>query len=107
MTIQETLEKSIEGGYLGETITGISESNGKWLFGTPIQTRLLTKNIEEILLDPSFWKSLGKAMGWGVEDGFDLEAMSKGGSPVSIKDEKDYLHYWHRLIDHLADGGSI
>ena len=47
------------------------------------------------LLDPLFWQSLGKAMGWTgkafYEDGMTL---------------KTWKREWHRFIDKLADGGT-
>lgn len=49
--------------------------------------------MEEIVLDPTFWKSLGKAM-----DKFD--------DNPSENNYKTWLHNWHRLIDTLAEGGT-
>jgi hypothetical protein len=55
----------------------------------------------EIFLDPFFWQALGKARGWppysptGYVDNYedDLEDFS-------------WKVYWHRLIDHLANGND-
>lgn len=52
-----------------------------------------------ITLDPLFWKSLGKAMGYRTIDKAELP-----------KDSLLHLHQdwwlgtWHRFIDHLAEG---
>lgn len=46
--------------------------------------------LSEIFLQPSFWQALGKARGWGEGDG-------------SVK-VWDWRGYWHRFIDHLAEG---
>jgi hypothetical protein len=44
----------------------------------------------EVFLDPSFWQALGKARGWAPET-----------------EEKQWLYYWHRFIDHLAEGKDL
>lgn len=41
---------------------------------------------------PDFWKSLGKAMGWEGEDAYLTIIMTA------------HMAYWHRFIDHLAEG---
>ena len=102
MTIQTAIEKAIEGGWKtpdglnfmevrSDTILysenvliqgkGYEEIDTKW------------QSIQVSLLDPSFWKSLGKAMGWGKEN-----------ANVSIS---DWLSHWHCFIDDLAEGKSI
>ena len=45
---------------------------------------------EQIVLEPAFWQALGKARDW----------------TVNIPVRKDWRYYWHRFIDHLADGHS-
>lgn len=54
---------------------------------------------EQILLDPAFWQALGKARGWGMFGEFDNDYRK-------IKYE-EWLHNWHRLIDHLASGKDV
>jgi len=39
-----------------------------------------------VLLDPSFWRALGRAKGWG---------------------ESGWRQHWHRLVDDLADDRSV
>jgi hypothetical protein len=44
-------------------------------------------------LDPLFWQALGKARGWTVcESGSIWQGVPK------------WRYWWHRFIDHLADG---
>jgi hypothetical protein len=52
------------------------------------------KNVESLLLDPSFWKALGKSMGWDRED-------------TCVEMEKFWLRKWIELMRHLAEGGTI
>ena len=51
-------------------------------------------------LDPSFWQSLGKALGWGKTKNF------SGLKKDSLLDlwADEWLVYWHVFIDHLAEG---
>ena len=54
----------------------------------------------EILLDPKFWRVLGRAMGWKEHP----EADSPTRPPFAISDE--WYMVWHEFIDHLANGGD-
>ncbi len=89
MTIKEIYNKAKEAGYAG---------------------RLYSKgNIE--YLDPQFWQSLGKAMGW--ERITRRRASSEnpeflGKRLTYFQDEIDgWLYHWHKFIDHLAEGKAI
>lgn len=61
------------------------------------------------LLDPVFWQALGKTRGWTAKcdaaflDGFAHPSYNacKGCKKAS------WMLFWHRLIDHLASGGTI
>lgn len=108
MTIEEATKKAIEGGFWdyfellpleraecrldGKTKTVIATGDGL----------IVGRQLEELLLDPSFWQSLGKALGWRDYSNADLcrECVTKY-SPMS-----GWRAYWHRFIDHLADGKS-
>lgn len=111
MTTDEAIERARENGYDGTLL----------IDGVPGDFRYL--------LDPKFWKSLGKAMKWDY--GYEVDGI--GGVHVSvccgskidmvcnhkhclccgrmewegIETREPWLHHWHRLIDHLADGGTI
>ena len=45
------------------------------------------------LLDPEFWRCLGKAEGWGIEP-----------SGSIWQGEPQWKIYWHRFIDALSEG---
>lgn len=113
MTIEQAIEKAIEGGWVCKNEWGSS------IVDTPR---------ERILIDPLFWKSLGKAMGWGDE----MVCIDETGHPKEwgyyfhcpvcgeivhgerqecpSECETDYppieswKYHWHRFIDHLAEG---
>mgnify|MGYP000861035435 CR=1 FL=1 len=92
MTIQQAIEKAIEGGW----------DKTRALFGL----NNASYSMEKVYLDPEFWQALGKSMGWWEQrDGNDC-----GGCETcdrTFNHSKDYILYWHRFIDHLADGGTI
>lgn len=80
MTIQESIQKANEGGWK-----------------TTLEPyRSLSEAIALALLDPLFWSALGKSMGWGIEP-----------SGSIWQGEEKWKIRWHRLIDHLAEGGTI
>ena len=88
MTIQQAIEKAIEGGY------EIQIDANK-----PINCRV----IAHLVFDPLFWQSLGKALGWGDESECPL-ACCGGICPINIP---MWQSQWHRFISHLSGGGTI
>lgn len=74
MTIEQAIENAVEGGW------GASECMVVGKFGF---------NYDRAFLDPSFWQSLGKALGWDDESGL-----------------RRWKYEWHDFISHLADGGT-
>jgi hypothetical protein len=69
----------------------------------------------EIFLDPSFWQSLGKAMGWATEKELKEYRSHRVGAhsddwggesdaPCYCDKPKDWLAHLHRFIDYLAEG---
>lgn len=85
--MKEAIQKAIEGGY----------KILSWDIGSPVYDK------NEVLLDPLFWQSIGKALGWN-EDHFYLVA--NGIEMESQQNDKVWKLYWHRFIDHLASGGE-
>lgn len=68
----------------------------------------------EVVLDRFFWQALGKGLGWKAEcyicgareeDGHKIYCSRMGWS--GIVDKNTWRFYWHRFIDHLADGKDI
>ncbi len=106
--MKNAIKKAIEGGYLEEEITSISEQNGKWYFTISIQTRLLSRTPEEILLDPKFWQALGKAEGWARYTEYG------GRKERKIYEDECVKNGWiiwemqmHYFIDHLIEEKPI
>lgn len=111
MTIEQAIEKAIEGGYENEKLfTGEYPylPNGycdlRISFNGNVSAQRCRKdgeggrwvrfgNTSDFFLDPTFWQSLGKAMGWGHIHGEFCDC------PGFV-----WLEEWHRFIDHLAKG---
>lgn len=77
--MEKALYKAQEAGYKIAS-TGVE-------MPTPAQPR----SLKEVMLDPEFWKCLGKSLGWGDETQQNPFAPS-------------YKNAWHMFIDHLAEG---
>jgi hypothetical protein len=60
-----------------------------------------------IWIDPLFWQSLGKAMGWKRHP--IVQKFSKPVAPdrPNFDSAEEWLYHWHRFIDHLAEGKTI
>jgi len=83
MTINDAIKKANEGGYQGFESPSYVETAHASAF-----------------LDPAFWQSLGKAMGW--EDERECPLPCCGGiCPIDIP---MWQSKWHNFIDHLAAG---
>ena len=99
MTTKQAIEKAIEGGYIH------SSYNLEAVLADGMEFGL----IEELVLDSSFWQYLGKAKGWG--EGMmavsEYDGVSK--NPIYVQRDKFpvWIINWHRLIDHLSEGGTI
>ena len=125
MTIQQAIEKAIEGGYMkakdyfGYIPSVVKEvhynkpeklhqghnfferTSGSFHFGSA-KKYSFSISVNEIFLDPLFWQSLGKAMGWENESECPL-ACCGGICPIDIP---MWQSQWHLFIDKLANGGT-
>jgi hypothetical protein len=104
MTIQQAIEKAVYGGYFPSYIRKVGKE----------KTEDILRNIRlaDTFLDPLFWQSLGKAMGWGtarlVEPDIlwltDKEIRPDFLPEIVLDEREEWKEQWHRLIDHLAEG---
>ncbi len=97
MKINESIEKSIEGGFRMEPMPMVYD-----------HTQPKPKEEYDwkvILWEPDFWKCLGKSMGWR-----DNVVIRHNDSiyerKMSLKEMPEWQHKWHKLIDHLSEGGT-
>ena len=89
MTIQQVIEKAIEGGWQEGRSPKVVKTRSGFLVQTKGEIIGFETSIHSVFLDPLFWQSLGKAMGWWGENA--------NGKP-------QWVNKWHRFIDHLAEG---
>lgn len=107
MTIQQAIKKAIEGGYQQKENHRYPERFGNGLHGISEDFCIF-----ETLSDPTFWQSLGKAMGWKSRKHHlwpALEIIPKDDYEVVRREQvmEDWFYHWHRLIDFLAEGKTI
>jgi len=83
MTIQEAINKAIEGGYPKERLEDLS---------LHVQAHYF--------LETTFWEALVRAL--GVEGDFEFIQLNRG-KPRKIR-QPMWLYYWHRFMSHLVAG---
>jgi hypothetical protein len=83
MTIQEAIDKAIEGGYPKHRVDDLA---------LHVQA--------EYFLETTFWEALVRALGW--EGDFEYIQLSRD-EPRKIR-QPMWLYYWHRFNNHLATG---
>ena len=82
MTLQEVLTKVAEGGYHHD-----AKHRALGIHVGVIGTHALrTVYVDEIFLDPNFWRALGRTLGW--------------------HHERVWKGQWQGFIDHLAQGNT-
>lgn len=104
LSIEDGIEKAMEGGF----------KNAMGGAGILSEPNLTEGNLSIYFLDPLFWQSLGKAMGWNQGDiGVCSSCGSRGEAENHVKCNcseplpeiiEEWLYQWHRFIDHLAEG---
>jgi len=92
MTIEKIIKKAIEGGW-----------NEKHAY---FYCPLSGEQLDHAFNDPSFWQSLGKAMGWGEFENVNAGWVEDNQCGECLSDIKipEWKHQWHRFINHLAEG---
>ena len=86
MTIQEAINKAIEGGYFPqERLAALS---------VPMQA--------QGFLETAFWEALVPVL--GVEGDFEYIQLTRG-EPRKIR-QPMWLYYWHRFHSHLVAGNT-
>ena len=85
MTIQEAINKAVEGGYPKERLDNLS---------VPVQVHCF--------LETTFWEALVRAL--GVEGDFEYIQLSRG-EPRKMR-QPMWLYYWHRFNSHLVAGNT-
>ena len=100
LKIEQAIKLAIEGGYSREFPFLLYEVEK---LSTPFEEKCFLHQ-KELFLDPSFWRCLGKSLGWG-DDKHQREIVDEH---FCLKCSKEnWRGYWHRFIDHLASGKTV
>ena len=108
MTIQEALNKAVEGGY---HIYG-SDGMDTYYEGANSEYSVWTRKdndssfivpVAETFLDPHFWLALGCGLGW--DQAVRTVPTVENGTPALVtRAGQPWLSHWHCFIDYLAEG---
>lgn len=96
--MEKAIKKAKEVGYKDWTLSNVG---------------IICKNTHEIILDPLFWKALGKQQGWDEKyctSGCGCEYPN--GSGAHERDcvwagKNEWKENMHSFIDHVAEGGLV
>lgn len=107
MEIKEIIEKGIEGGW-GNYKDRYSINNNGVIRQTAFGD-VLDKTYYEILLDPKFWKAVGKVEGWEDKDCLGCKRVPHfPANCLKVRYcGKQFKENMHQMIDHLCSGGTI
>jgi len=90
MTIQQFIEKAIEGGWKN------TSPEGSW------------DDIYYILLQPDAWKAVGEVEGWGTDLWVgSMSRLTGAGLDTHKWEIPDWQYPMHRMVDALAEGKTI
>jgi hypothetical protein len=118
MTIEQTIQKAIEGGWKklpAHTEFRSVRVTNEEIFLTfddllVMESAVFTYSLGMSLLDPKFWEALGKSLGWKESSyqectakSFDYDGNRRNLEAV-FREPNTWLYHWHRFIDHLASG---
>jgi len=110
MTIQEALNKAVEGGY---HIYG-SDGMDTYYEGANSEYSVWTRKdnessfivpTEETFLDPQFWQALGRALGWSETCHLAITCAQRQEDYQCFR-RYDWIYQWHCFIQALADGNT-
>jgi hypothetical protein len=107
MTVQEAIDKAVEGGYhiygsdgMDTDYEGANSEYSAWTRKDNASSFMVP--MEETFLDPKFWQALGHALGWG--ETCDLAITCVHGHEECHRCRGYYwMLQWHCFIQALAD----
>ena len=111
MTIQDAMNKAVEGRYhindsegIETSYIGANDEYSAWT-RTDNESSFMVP-VEETLLDPRFWQALGRTLGWSA--GCDLAITCVHGEEECQSCRGYYWMYqWHCCIQALAHGHTL
>jgi hypothetical protein len=108
MTIQDAMNRAVEGGYHINGSDGMETdydgANSEYSLWTRKDNESsFIVSVEETFLDPAFWQALGHALGWD-QTVLTMPAVEHGRPTMVTRAGHQWRSHWHRFIDHLAEG---
>jgi hypothetical protein len=111
MTVQEVLDKAVEGGYhiygsdgMDTLYEGANSEYSVWTRKDNESSFIVLT--EKTFLDPQFWQALGRALGWN--EACDLALICVHGEEECQRYRGYYwMFQWHRFIQAIADGNTL
>lgn len=117
-SIEQAIRKAIEGGWKGlyPVSPHVPPPGTEWnkprcgdCFCGIQDLHSHYQNDDRAFLDPEFWRCVGKAMGWNynhvcIIDGDPMLNRGDCGNERHTVETYEWSYYWHRFIDHLAEG---
>jgi hypothetical protein len=112
---QDAIKQAVEAGYWRNPGTGTKSK--AFLEGNQVRLTVLAKSgeavdvltlhLSDVLQDPAFWQSLGKARGWGNA------LIHPDGTPCGLADDPvhfarpTHLHHALRCFETVLSGGDL
>lgn len=96
MTIQETVETSLKGGFKHPSYNLQRIIDDHRIEDPDI--------IRDLVLMPDFWQTIGNVLGWGD---ICINCHNNISFCCEKRYNKNFIYYWHKLIDHFAEGKDI
>jgi hypothetical protein len=108
MTIQEALNKAVDGGFhvngadgADTDYSGANSEFSAWTRKDNDSSFIVP--VEEMFLDPLFWQALGRALGWDHPIST-VQEVDNGRLTMVTRTGQYWLSHWHCFLDFLAAG---
>jgi hypothetical protein len=100
MEIKQFIQKAIEGGWVPVYEYNCQYCDDVWPSSAPL-------NVDKMFLDPLAWQAVGKVEGWGETWSREIWSQEISAWNETRRDLPEWQYHMHRMIDHLAEGGTI
>jgi len=109
MTVQEAMNKAVEGGYhingsdgMETSYIGANDEYSAWTRRDNDSSFMVP--VEETFLDPRFWQALGRTLGWSEVCELAMSCTHQGEEEGQRYRGYYWMFQWLRFIQALAEG---
>lgn len=107
MTIEQTIQKAQEGGYLPEHYLNLYPGGFVEVRAREDETpNMPDRSLPDIFIDPAFWQALGKGLGVIGYKRSGYTEMAEHTGKIEYHGLETWKALWHDFISALADGQS-